>query len=348
MNNTQAIFGHMISRLLSVTGNLPTSMSKILDDASIRLLDSEMIIEDSFKSLAELKQSSISQPLEKFDQLVFVDELIDEVQKNGLAGKFHQIIGLFGSVLLNLCASEAQQKLVEQWVRDKIFGHFLMTDTGGSSLHHWHSVLSQQNDGSFKLSISKKWIIEAQSLGFAMVVCRQANKPYPLTALVSPEKCQHLDSRKCGQAFLDGNLQLGNVSGEVSLHKSDLLLKGGLGAVNRFLTLVRPRFVLSLMNYLLWLGQSHRVTLTTEDQDVIHFISEICQWCSSQQSFSIHSVSRVLALKFASNEFLVKLVTNNQVKSINDQRDLLSFSKMEGSSYRCFYEIYAQVKRGRQ
>ena len=51
----------------------------------------------------------------------------------------------------------------------------------------------------------------------------------------------------------------------------------------------------------------------------------------------------MLATKFASNELLHRLVADGCVRETADQRDLLAFTKMEGSSYRCLREIYAKA-----
>jgi predicted HNH restriction endonuclease len=48
------------------------------------------------------------------------------------------------------------------------------------------------------------------------------------------------------------------------------------------------------------------------------------------------------------NELWLSLVVNGSVASQADQRDLLGFTKMEGSSYRCFREIYERNRRFRR
>jgi hypothetical protein len=63
----------------------------------------------------------------------------------------------------------------------------------------------------------------------------------------------------------------------------------------------------------------------------------------SAQSYSNTVVGQVLALKFSSNELLLRLVAEDRVRETPDQRDLLAFTKMEGSSYRCFREVYAKA-----
>ena len=224
-----------------------------------------------------------------------------------------------------------------------------MTDGGGPVLAGWNSVFALGEDGqNATLSVDKKWGIEAQNLGFSMIVCQQRGKPFPLTVLLSPEKSAALEQSNCGGAYLDGKLQLGNAKGEVEVSKADLLSKGGLGSVNRFLTLVRPRFVKCLMHHLLWLESNDRLTLDEDDHRILQFIVNAADWCTAQTTFSIHSVDRVLALKFTSNEFLLNLVAKQALPQLSDQRDLLGFTKMEGSSYRCLFEVYSKFKRSRR
>ena len=52
----------------------------------------------------------------------------------------------------------------------------------------------------------------------------------------------------------------------------------------------------------------------------------------------------MLALKLASNELLLHLVASGAVERYADQRDLLAFTKMEGSSYRCYHELRAAAR----
>lgn len=347
MSQVNAIFSRCITQYLAQTGELPTGLQQLLEVSSTRLLDSEMLIEDTFEPVADLSEPRVNQPLERFEQTIFIDQLTDEVQQNGFGEKFHMIIGLFGSIMIELTGTDEQKANVQQWVEQGIFGHFLMTDSGGPNLATWKTQLAPSDD-AFALSIDKKWGIEGQNLGFVMVVCQQQGKPFPLTVLIPPEKCKELQASPCGGSYLDGKLQLGNVKGNIMVSKSDMMNKGGLGSVNRFLTLVRPRFVKCLMNHVLWLERHERLTLSDEDRESIAFMKQAADWCTSQTHFSIHSVDRVLSLKFASNEILLNLVAKGAVKDLADQRDLLGFTKMEGSSYRCLFEVYSKFKRGRR
>lgn len=352
MTQVQQLFGHCISAHLAGAGDVPPAVQTLVNQSVARLMDSDMIIEDSFEAMNELQTPRVAQPLEQFEQTVFIDQLCDGIIEQGFGHYFHQIIGLFGSINLALCATDAQRELVDLWLAQGHFGHFMMTDAGGPSLAQWQTSLTPMDandkNSRYNLNINKKWTIEGHDLGFCMVVCQQKGRPFPMTVLLSPQKSAELQASRCGKPFLDGQLQLGDTQGQVEVDKSQFLSKGGLGGVNRFLTLVRPRFVKSLMHHLLWLQKNGRITLDANDGACVDFIINTANWCNSQEVFSIHSVDRVLALKFTSNELLQTLVIKGAVANLMDQRDLLGFSKMEGSSYRCLLEIYSKFKRGRR
>ncbi|WP_226647817.1 hypothetical protein [Microbulbifer variabilis] len=339
----QSIAGGFVVTQLSSVSPVPDSLQELLEKACIRLFDASMIIEDPLTALAPLREPSVKQPLEQFEQTFVIDLIIDRVRNEGLADHFHEMIGLFGSIMMSLTASEEQLAQVNSWVEQGIFGHFLMTDPGGPSLQSWKTEL-QDTDGALRLNVNKIHGIEAQKLGFAMVVAKQAARPFPITLMLPPELCSELKQSSIGEAFLDGKLQLGNCRGSVRVTKEMLLSKGGLGSVNRFLTLVRPRFVKSLMHFVLWLKDQGEVELSVADQESIEYLIYLCNEQTSATIFSMHSVNRVLATKFASNELLLHLVSSGKVKNKARQRDLLAFTKMEGSSYRCFFEIYSKSK----
>lgn len=347
MSDLKAIFSNFITEHLNNHQVLPISFEKIISNAVFNLLDSEILIEDNFSAKPALTKPKVNQPLPNFEQTYVIDQLTEQVKSTGFGPHFHQIIGLFGSIMLQMTANEAQQQQVNDWLEQGYFGHFLMTDFGGPSLNNWQSSLNSTQD-QWQLTINKKWGIEAHNLGFLMLVVRQPGKPFPLTFLIEPEQARTLNQSKVGASYLDNSVQLGNVKGELNINASQQLKLGGLSSVNRFLTLVRPRFVKALMNHLLWLADNQRLTLDPQLTEHINYIQNVANSCLAQNEFSIHSVDQVLALKFASNELLLDTVSKGKVASFEDQRDLLGFTKMEGSSYRCFLEIYSKQKRFRQ
>jgi len=347
MSDLKAIFSSFITDHLNGHQALPISFEKIISNAVFSLLDSEILIEDNFSAKPALIKPKVSQPLPSFEQTYVIDQLTEQVKSTGFGPHFHQVIGLFGSIMLQMTANEAQQQQVNDWLEQGHFGHFLMTDSGGPSLNSWQSSLNTTQD-QWQLTINKKWGIEAHNLGFLMLVVRQPGKPFPLTFLIDPEQAKTLNQSKVGASYLDNAVQLGNVKGKLNISASQQLKLGGLSSVNRFLTLVRPRFVKALMNHLLWLADNQRLTLDPQLNEHINYIQDVANSCLAQNEFSIHSVDQVLALKFASNELLLDTVSKGKVARFEDQRDLLGFTKMEGSSYRCFLEIYSKQKRFRQ
>ena len=337
------IMGDFITQPLNTVAPLPNSFANVLQLACLRLSEAQMLIEDPLTPLAPPRPSNVQQPLEQFEQTWVLDEIIEAIKSEGLAPHFHNMIGLFGSIMMSLSATPEQLKQVENWVEQGLFGHFLMTDKGGPSLANWRTQLYQKDD-ELRLKVDKIHGIEAHNLGFAMVVTAQAGKPFPMTVMLPPELCQQLNQRAVGTPYLDRSMQLGNCSGDVAIDSSMLLSGGGLGSVNRFLTLVRPRFVKSLMHHLLYLQRQGKVSLESQDQHHIEYLIGVCQRQLEDKVFSIHSVNKVLATKFASNELLLDLVSRGCVNDTDTERDLLSFTKMEGSSYRCFFEIYSKLK----
>lgn len=347
MSDLKAIFSRFITDHLNSHKALPVKFEQIIQDAVFNLLDSEILIEDNLSANPALTAPKVNQALPSFEQTYVIDQLTEQVKSKGFGAHFHQIIGLFGSIMLQMTATEEQQQQVNDWLDQGHFGHFLMTDSGGPSLNSWQTSLNT-TAAQWQLTIDKKWGIEAHQLGFLMLVVRQPGNPFPLTFLITPEQAKNLNQCKVGAAYLDNAVQLGNVKGELNINASQQLKLGGLSSVNRFLTLVRPRFVKALMNHLLWLADNKRLILDTELSENINYLHSVADSCLAQNQFSIHSVDQVLALKFASNELLVNTVSQGKVACFNDQRDLLGFTKMEGSSYRCFFEIYSKKKRARK
>ena len=112
---------------------------------------------------------------------------------------------------------------------------------------------------------------------------------------------------------------------------------------NKYLTVVRPYFVRALMAHVGWLAETGRVELDADARAVHQFIAHAARSQTDDAHYSFGKV-RVLAIKLLSNEFLTALVRNGRVATFDDQRDLLAFSKMEGSSYRCYHELRKSLR----
>ncbi len=114
---------------------------------------------------------------------------------------------------------------------------------------------------------------------------------------------------------------------------------------NKYLTIVRPYFVRALMAHVGWLAREGRLALSPAHESVRRFVADAARAQSRSSVYGADVVQRVLALKFAANELLGDLVRGGAVRRFDDQRDLLALSKMEGSAYRCYYEIRMGTKR---
>ena len=96
--------------------------------------------------------------------------------------------------------------------------------------------------------------------------------------------------------------------------------------------------------HLQWLANQGRLELTPDERASRDFIAAAAHTKTLADRYESEDVHRVLALKLASNELLLHLVSRGAVASFLDQRDLLAFTKMEGSSYRCYHELRASMR----
>ena len=104
----QSIVGSFVINQLSSVSPVPASLQGLLEEACVRLFDASMIIEDPLTEPAPLREPSVKQPLEQFEQTFVIDQIIDKVRDEGLAHHFHEMIGLFGSIMMSLTATEDQ------------------------------------------------------------------------------------------------------------------------------------------------------------------------------------------------------------------------------------------------
>lgn len=336
----------LILRYMHSYGTISNYFKRIIDSASVRLMDSKMIIEDSLDEVSSvLRGPKITKQLPNFDNEEKINEYLNIIKTEGFGEYFYQFTGELGRLMISLCGNQQQIELLQKWSMQGYKGVFLLTDQGGPSVHHWLSQISDNHDNQVVMNVDKIWAINAHHADYAIVNVKKGSLFYPLSFLIPPEQYSHLEKTPIGSSFLDSKLQLGNVVGTTKVSKTMQLSQGGLTGVNNFLTMARPRFVLGVMAHLQWLINEERLKSNTEVIQTIDTISEICHNLLKKQHFDFHSVNEVLALKFCCNEFLVHLVSSHIVHNSMDQRDLLGLSKMEGSSYRCLYEIYSRENR---
>lgn len=339
-------YGACIARNLTQYAAMPAATRQCLDASVLQHLDSRMLIEDPLTPLLPL-QAATPFPLPAMVSLPALDEYIEAVTREGFGRHFLNIIGRFGHIMLTLAGTEQQNEQVAQWTAQGKRGAFLMTDAGGPSLHQWRSHVIDDAAQGPRITLDKEWGIGALECEFAIVVLARPGQMTPQAWLLPPEACTRLNRQPIGAAYLDGNVQLGNCQGAMPCYPDWALRRGGLMAVKQFLTFVRPRFVRALMNHLLWLEARGRLQLDEQQHEMRAYIDDVARTLSEQPSFTRYSEDDVMALKFSSNALLFDLVVKRRVTQLMDQRDLLGFTKMEGSSYRCLLEIW-QRNRGKK
>ncbi|MFE8073097.1 hypothetical protein QQM79_18705 [Marinobacteraceae bacterium S3BR75-40.1] len=344
--NTAQRFGQLVLDQLASHCAPPRTVERLVAQSCLRLLDSAIIIEDDFSPFSSPVQSGAAGEQSPLPQTDAIESVLENIGREGFAPHFHHLVNQFGSILVSLSANDSQLEKLGQWASKGASGCFLMTDRGGPSLQNWHTRV-EKKDGEDHLSIDKVWGIEAHRDNFLFVAARKGNAFFPSLYLIDPDRARTLKRTKIGGPFLDGHLQLGNVSGSVPVAAEDQLTKGGLAGVTRLLTTIRPRFVRGIMQHLTWLEDQERLLRSASHTEIRHYIQSVAKSICEQTQIDRHLIDKVLALKFLSNEFLVQLVGDQQLPNLGDQRDALGFTKMEGSSYRCFFELYNKYRAHR-
>jgi hypothetical protein len=325
---------------------LPPSLIGLVERAVVQTLDSMMLIEDPLTPVGDRPPANTHIPIPAMDVGPAIDAATAGIREEGLARHFHSMIALFGHVMLTLSGSEAQRAAVQSWVAQGLSGTFMMTDRGGPAMERWQSELRTGADG-WRVRLDKIWAIGAAQCGFAIAVVRRPGAIAPTALLIAPQAYAQLDRTEVGLPYLDGTVRLGNCRGELACDAGWALSRGGLVAVKQFLTIVRPRFVMGLMAQLHWLDRQGRIALSDTEAECAACIDRLARSMAASGALTRHSEDEVMALKFVSNSLLLQIAQGRTVKAIMDSRDLLGFTKMEGSSYRCFYEIYMRARASR-
>jgi len=325
-------------------GAPPAALTQALREACARLMDSDMIIRQSPHAAdTRAPDDGASTPL-RHDESALAEEVLARIAHEGLAPNFRPLMRTFIRMMFALFFTPQQYARACRELDAGMQFAFLMSDGGGPTLSCWRTVARRESEGPVRLSVDKVWGIEAHRDAIAVVAARLQGAMIPTAYLVWPEIYRELQRTPCGDPFLGGTLQLANVRGEILVSTEDRLRMGGPIVFNKHLTLVRPFFVRALMAHLDWLAQQHRLRLDAGEQASAAYIAEAAREQTRARIYSFDAVQRVMALKFAANELLSGLVRRGAVRDFADQRDLLAFSKMEGSSYRCFHELRAAIR----
>lgn len=341
-------FGDLLTRYLKRFGALPREFERLLQRAVLRLLDSSMLIEDSLVPFPPLADAGRATPLPESPHIAVIEATLQAIRQEGLVPHFRTLVSGFGAILLTSRGDDEQRRQVSEWTESGLTGAFFMSDRGGPSMQkNWLTTYTPHPDGD-QLVMNKVWCIGGMDCSFAYVAARQPGALSPALLLLPPEVCAAFRREKAGPAYLDGTLQLGNVAGSFVLPPGSVLAGNSSLGVKHFLTLVRPRFVRALCSHVGWLNRQGRLRLNDVHASAIEHLDIVAKAMCDANELTRYSEDEVMALKFASNELLFDIVDSGAVTSVADQRDLLGFTKMEGSSYRCLFEIYQRNRGGRR
>jgi hypothetical protein len=342
LTQIHSLTAHQILRHMERFGRIPAEIVSLVEEGSLRLMDSDMIITQSAQLPPKTAYDNLASSDLTHSETELAESVLQTIEQEGLDDHFKPFMRSFIRIMFNLFFTPKQYETACAHLDDGLHFSFLMSDAGGPSLSGWKTVAKQEGEGSH-LYLDKVWGIEAHRIGVAVVAARQQGGFFPTAYLVWPDSYSTLQRTACGQPFLNGRLQLGNVKGNVFVRNEDRLKIGGPVVFNKYLTVVRPFFVRALMAHVSWLHKVGALKLEDEDNVIHAFISESAKSLTHIQRYDIEKVNNVMALKFLSNEFLVSLVRKKAVRDFRIQRDLLAFSKMEGSSYHCFKTLRASI-----
>ncbi len=333
--------------LMALERHTPASAETraLMARAACRLADSDMIIADGFAPFAEAPESKVRTPLPQPEVLHAVAALIEAVREEGFGPHAARFFGLLGAIMIDLSGSPEQGAQVRGWVAEGLQACFAMTDAGGPLATDWRSVYDPATRSA---TVDKVWSMNAHRADFGILILRQGRSMVLASALVGPEELRAAERTQYGQAFLDGHLPLGNV--KLTLEDcgpEKIMSRGGPIGAKVFLTLARPWLIRALLAPLEWLERKGRLRPDATARATLEFLAVAAANQSALGYFDRFSEDQAMALKWIANEAFQHLVSEGLTPEPGDQRDLLGFSKMEGSSYRCFYEIHVRNKRMR-
>lgn len=324
---------------------VPADMCSLMRVSATRLLDSAQVIRDPLAAFNLAQESRVATPLPDFPVLGAVRQLIDRVWTEGFGPHAVRFFGLLGSVMIQLAGKPEHATQVSAWVAQGMTGTFCMTDRGGPLGSQW---LTEATPGEQSmLRVDKLWAMNACEADFAIVIARRGRSMVLAPVLLPPSALASAVRVSSGAAFLDGQLPLGDLKWEGQLDPDWLLTQGGPIVPKLFLSLARPWLIQALCAHAVWLAEHGRLRLDATTRGCLDFLGEAARNQAKLVSFDRFSEDQAMALKWMANELWTHLIVTGAVPGMSDRRDLLGFAKMEGSSYRCFIEIYERNKRSR-
>lgn len=335
----QALFGteRRVLDPLSRGASPSSLLGDVVRDSCLRLLDSRTIIAASPGERRRMSGTSLALPALVTSTVDQMDELLG-TEPCALPQLLPSLMQRFGATLLALCGDEAQRRNAAEWAAAGTATAFMMTDSGGSSVHQWRSTAVREAEG-FRLTVDKRWILGGLEAGAGIVAVRGEAPQYPVLFQVAPEEYGGLTAASCGPAFLGEDMRLGNVSGEIRVPACRLLRRNQILGARTFLGLIRPRFVVAVMGHVLALARSGVLGVTDQSLALVEEVRRLALDARARTEFGVRDIDRSLALKLVANEVLLKVAGEVALRSPVQARDLLGLSKMEGSSYRCFLEL---------
>ncbi|WP_321818280.1 MULTISPECIES: hypothetical protein [unclassified Paraburkholderia] len=325
--------------------NIPAAVSGLLAQSATRLMDSAMIIADPHTRFRQAETSNVKTALPAMPMSPVLEQAIEATRHGGFGPQAVRFFGLLGSLMLTLSGSQAQTESVAQWVAADMTGAFCMTDAGGPLASHWYSTAPLKAPG--ELVVDKIWAMNATRADFAIVVVRRGQSMILSPILIAPDVYRTAKRANTGAPFLDGALPLGNVALRAPFDADSAMSKGGPISAKIFLACARPWLIRALCAHVRWLAANGRVVLDEAAIERIGFLEKASLMQTACGHFDRFSEDQAMALKWIANETWVELLMRGSVTRATDQRDLLAFTKMEGSSYRCFLEIYERNRRAR-
>ena len=303
-------------------------------------------VRQTYRPFSDTGESRVRTPLPQPDVLHAIRALIDEIGQTGFGPHAARFFGLLGAVMISLSGTAEQQTRVNDWVAQGLRACFAMTDRGGPLAHQW--VSETAGEAAPRLVVDKIWSMNANRSDFGIVIVRQGRSMVMAPVLVPPETWATAETAQSGPAFLDGHLPLGDVRLTVEAADQAWMLRtGGPISSKVFLSLARPYLIQALVAHMRWLEGRGRLTLDRTGTVALEFLAKAARNQSAKDCFDKHSEDQAMALKWIANETWLHLVVAGLVPGQGDIRDLIGLSKMEGSSYRCFFEIYQRNKRFR-
>jgi hypothetical protein len=339
------VFGNLVIGPLEKVAAPPCFLRGLLQRSALRLMSSELIIEDSHRPFDVPVRETPSAQAAGSRTRQLIDPIVAAVGEDGLAPHFLRLIRSFAAV--NLAADDpAGDALAQEWMASDQRYCFLMTDKGGPAIPNWQSFAFEE-DGRRYLKINKVWAINGADFSIAAIAVRGAQTafPVPATYMLGPAHCAALKKLPAGRPFLGGAVQLGNVQGTIELGAEDRPRAGRASDAERALDTARMNFVRALMQHLHWLAAQGRAALDDDRAAAARYLYDVGTAITEETVYTNLTTMRVKALKFASNELLTDMVAEDRVPAPADQRDLLGFAKMEGSSYFCLTRLFGQINR---